>query len=85
MRLLKVEEMKIKCPICDYELGMCQCLFAGDCHPDRTKIREVVLDHLYLLTDEQIKHVQYLERYWKYPILMRKRKLLSENWKMNEV
>lgn len=56
--------MKIKCPICNYELGMCQCLFAGDCHPDRTKIREVVLDHLYLLTDEQIKHIQYLEKYW---------------------
>lgn len=44
--------MKTKCPICDYELGMCQCLFAGGCHPDRTKIREVVLDHLYLLTEE---------------------------------
>ena len=43
---------------------MCQCLFAGDWHPDRTKIREVVLDHLYLLTDEQIKHIQYLEKYW---------------------
>lgn len=28
------------------------------------KIREVVLDHLYLLTDEQIKHIQYLEKYW---------------------
>lgn len=56
--------MKTKCPICDYELGMCQCLFAGDWHPDRTKIREVVLDHLYLLTDEQIKHIQYLEKYW---------------------
>lgn len=56
--------MKTKCPICDYELGMCQCLFAGDCHPDRTKIREVVLDHLYLLTDEQIKHIQYLEKHW---------------------
>lgn len=56
--------MKIKCPICDYELGMCQCLFADDCHPDRTKIRGVVLDHLYLLTDEQIRHIQYLENYW---------------------
>lgn len=56
--------MKTKCPICDYEFGMCQCLFAGDWHPDRTKIREVVLDHLYLLTDEQIKHIQYLEKYW---------------------
>lgn len=56
--------MKTKCPICNYELKMCQCLFAGDCHPDRTKIREVVFDHLYLLTDEQIKHIQYLEKYW---------------------
>lgn len=46
----------IKCPICDYEVNMCQCLFAGDCHPDRTKNREVVLDNLHLLTDEQIRH-----------------------------
>lgn len=56
--------MKNKCPICNYELKMCQCLFSGDYHPDRTKIREVVLDHLYLLTDEQIKHIQYLEKHW---------------------
>ena len=69
---LRDEELKrkrggrdeIKCPICNYELKLCQCLFAGNWHPDRTKIREVVLDHLYLLTDEQIKHIQYLEKYW---------------------
>nr|DAH22127.1 MAG TPA: zinc-ribbon domain protein [Caudoviricetes sp.] len=56
--------MKTRCPICNYELGMCQCLFAGNGHPNREKIREVVLDHLYLFTDEQIKHIQYLEKYW---------------------
>ena len=45
--------MKTKCPICDYELGMCQCLFAGDWHPDRTKIREVILGICRMLTKKK--------------------------------
>ena len=54
-----------KCPICKYKLGYCQCMFGGSAHPDRTKRREVVLDHLYLLTDEQIKHIIKLQKQWQ--------------------
>lgn len=49
------------CPICNYEFEYCQCRFGGSAHPDRSKRRQVVLDHLYLLSDEQIKHIIKLE------------------------
>lgn len=55
----------IKCPICKYELGYCQCLFGGSAHPDRSKRRTVVLDHLYLLTEEQIAHIIKLQKHWQ--------------------
>ena len=51
-----------KCPICEYE--SCQCIYAGNAHPDRYKRRQVVLDHLYLLSDEEIRHIQWLQAYW---------------------
>ena len=54
-----------KCPICDYEIINCQCLFGGSAHPDRSKRREVVFDHLYLFSEEQIKHLINLERHWQ--------------------
>lgn len=54
-----------KCPICKYVKGHCQCMFGGSAHPDRSKRKEVVKDHLYLLTDEQIKHVIELESKWQ--------------------
>lgn len=53
-----------KCPICSYPLDHCQCLFGGNAHPDRNKDREVVLDHLYLLSEEQLRHVIKLEEQW---------------------
>ncbi len=53
-----------KCPICDYRLDNCQCRFAGNAHPDRNKRRRVVLDHLYLLSKSQMRHVVKLERLW---------------------
>lgn len=53
------------CPICKYRLFECQCRFAGSAHPDREKEREVVLDHLYLLSDAQLKHVIQLEKWWQ--------------------
>lgn len=56
---------KTKCPICDYEIQHCQCTFAGSAHPDRSKRREVVLHHLYLLSKEQLEHIIELERYWQ--------------------
>ena len=53
------------CPICDYEFKHCQCTFAGDAHPNRSKRREVVLDHLYLLAPAQVHHIIQLEKYWQ--------------------
>lgn len=46
-----------KCPICGYKLKECQCLYSGSCHPDRSKREEVVLHNLYLLSQEQLKHI----------------------------
>lgn len=54
-----------KCPICDYEINHCQCRFAGSAHPDRSKRIEVVLDHLYLFSYEQIQHILALEKWWQ--------------------
>lgn len=60
-----MEQKKVLCPICGYQLGQCQCPFGGSAHPDRSKRREVVLDHLYLLSEEQLQHVIRLERGWQ--------------------
>lgn len=51
-----------KCPICNYRIDMCQCRYRGSCHPDRTKRREVVLDHLYMFSHEQIAHIANNQR-----------------------
>ena len=56
---------KEKCPICNYNLNYCQCRFGGSAHPDRSKRREVVLDHLHLLSKRQIEHIIKLERCWQ--------------------
>lgn len=53
------------CPICEYKLEHCQCLFCGSAHPDRSKRRRVVFDHLYLFSDTQIKHLIDLQRFWR--------------------
>lgn len=53
------------CPICEYQLGHCQCLFCGSAHPDRSKRRRVVFDHLYLFSDTQVKHLIDLQRFWR--------------------
>ena len=54
-----------KCPICNYEIGRCQCRFGGSAHPDRSKKYEVVIDHLYLLTNKQVEHIIELQKYWQ--------------------
>lgn len=56
---------KTICPICEYRISECQCLFSGSAHPDRSKRRKVVVDHLYLLNNKQIKHIQNLQSFWK--------------------
>ena len=53
-----------KCPICGYPLHHCQCFYGGNAHPDRNKEREVVLDHLYLLSEAQLRHIIKLEEFW---------------------
>lgn len=57
--------MNEKCPICRYDISMCQCFFGGSAHPDRSKRKDVVKDHLYLLTDRQVEHIISLERRWQ--------------------
>lgn len=55
---------KTICPICKYEIDYCQCHYSGSAHPDRSKRREVVQDHLYLLSNEQIEHLKKVQAFW---------------------
>ena len=55
----------MKCPICDYEIKDCQCIFSGTAHPDRSKRKIVVFDHLYIFEKEQIEHLINLQRAWQ--------------------
>ena len=55
----------MKCPICNYDIKHCQCRFGGSTHPNRSKRKSVVLDHLYLFSKEQVKHILKLEKYWQ--------------------
>ena len=55
---------KVKCPICEYEIGECQCFYSGSCHPDRGERKKVVFDHLYLFSKEQISHLIRLKKFW---------------------
>lgn len=58
-----MKNKKTLCPICQYLISDCQCLFSGSAHPDRSKREKVVLDHLYLLNKKQIKHIQKVQSY----------------------
>lgn len=53
-----------KCPICEYDITHCQCIFAGSAHPDRNRRQRIVKDHLELLSPKQIGHLVALESYW---------------------
>ena len=64
-RNITPEENETLCPICGYHLTQCQCRYGGSAHPDRSKKREVVLDHLYLLSEEQLRHIIRLESQWQ--------------------
>ena len=50
------------CPICEYPINQCQCMFDGDAHPDRSKKNEVIRHHLYFFTPEEQQHVINLEK-----------------------
>lgn len=54
-----------KCPICNYPLDMCQCRFYGSAHPDRDKRIEVVTDHMYFFSPEQVEHIISLQKWWQ--------------------
>ena len=55
----------MKCPICNYEIKDCQCIFGGTAHPNRSKRKVVVFDHLYLFEKEQVEHLISLQRQWQ--------------------
>ena len=57
--------MNEKCPICEYGIKDCQCLFGGSAHPNRDRRKKIVKDHLEMLSQKQLKHVVYLESMWR--------------------
>ena len=57
--------MKEKCPICEYSIQDCQCLFSGSSHPNRDRRKKIVKDHLEMLSQIQLNHVVYLESMWR--------------------
>jgi tRNA G26 N,N-dimethylase Trm1 len=59
------EKTNEKCPICEYAISGCQCLYSGSAHPDRHDKERVVIDHLYLLSPTQVQHVISLEKHWQ--------------------
>lgn len=40
-------------------------MFSGSCHPDRSKRKGVVKDHLYSLSRKQLEHIIRLEKLWQ--------------------
>lgn len=75
---LEETNMKEKCPICDYDIEHCQCRFGGSAHPDRSKRKGVVKDHLYLFSDKQVRHIIELERYWRTSYLDEEKEKIRE-------
>lgn len=53
-----------KCPICNNPINMCQCRFGGSAHPDRGNRIEVIVDHLFLFSPEQVNHIIALQKWW---------------------
>ena len=53
------------CPISEYEIQHCQCIFSGSSHPDRCRRIRIVKDHLELLSVKQIGHLVALEDWWR--------------------
>ena len=52
------------CPICEYEMQHCQCVFSGSAHPNRGRRKRIVKDHLELLSPKQVAHLIALEARW---------------------
>lgn len=64
-KISRTVNRKVICPICKYDLNHCQCRYGGSAHPDRSKRLTVVIDHLYLLSKRQVKHIIALEKFWQ--------------------
>ena len=55
------------CPICEETVKNCTCKSLGKAFKDRDEWvnkRIVVRDHLYLFSDDQIRHLAKLQKYW---------------------
>lgn len=53
------------CPICEYPIQHCQCIFCGSAHPDRSRRQRIVKDHLEMLSPKQVGHLIALEDWWQ--------------------
>lgn len=53
------------CPICEYPIHHCQCIFCGSAHPDRSRRQRIVKDHLEMLSPKQVGHLIALEAWWQ--------------------
>ena len=53
-----------KCPICEYPMQHCQCIFSGKAHPNRGRRIRIVKDHLEMLSPKQVAHLITLEEWW---------------------
>lgn len=62
---MREDNLKGRCPICEYLFDDCQCYYAGSAHPDRSKRARVVSDHIYLFDREQIKHIRKVQHHWQ--------------------
>ena len=52
------------CPICEYAIHHCQCIYGGNAHPDRDRRERIVKDHLEMLSPKQVGHLIALEDFW---------------------
>lgn len=59
---LKIEE---RCPICDMPLRYCECANKSILSEEEQRCLQVALEHLYLLSTEQIRHLIEIERVWE--------------------
>lgn len=50
------------CPICEDTIKDCKCLYSESM--EKSKRRQVIMDHLYLFDKRQIRHLIALEKYW---------------------
>lgn len=57
--------MEEKCPICNYSIEHCQCIFYGKAHPEKRERKKVVYEHLYLFSPTQLRHLIWLEQFWQ--------------------